>query len=176
MSKRKSILEYGIPVYCCASNTNLQKLERVQHSAARVITGLRNTCPNDIVLYTADLQPLSLRRRASLVKYYSKICSLGDRNRTSAYLRDWRNVQRLKRNSPFSMVASAHLLESNVEPNNVDPSDGLPNVHFHTDLSVQVNKQDDLPVYLKQLALEIINDIPADAIKMYTDGSKNEKG
>ncbi|GIX95651.1 reverse transcriptase domain-containing protein [Caerostris extrusa] len=59
------------PVYCCASNTNLQKLERVQLSAARVITGLRNTSPNDIVLYEADLQPLSLRS-ASLVKYYGK--------------------------------------------------------------------------------------------------------
>ncbi|GIX80315.1 hypothetical protein CDAR_426611 [Caerostris darwini] len=68
---------------------------------------------------------------------------LGDRNRTSAYLRDWCNVQRLKRNSPFSMVASAHLLESNVEQHIlvhcVDPSDGLPNLHFHTELSVQVN-------------------------------------
>ncbi|GIY28979.1 hypothetical protein CDAR_79141 [Caerostris darwini] len=66
--------------------------------------------------------------------------------------------RRLKRNSPFSMVASAHLLESKVEQHTlvqcVDPSDGLPNVHFHTDLSVQVNKQDDLPVYLKQLALK----------------------
>ncbi|GIY21196.1 reverse transcriptase domain-containing protein [Caerostris darwini] len=99
------------------------------------------SCPNDIVLYEADLQPLSLRRSSSLVKYYGKLCSLGDRNRTSAYLRDWRNVQRLKRNSPFSMVASAHLLESNVEQlilvQCVDPFDGLPNVHFHTDLSVQ---------------------------------------
>ncbi|GIY99375.1 putative RNA-directed DNA polymerase from transposon BS [Caerostris extrusa] len=71
------ILEYGISVYCCASNTNLQKLERVQLSAARVITGLRNTCPNDIVLYEANLQPLSPRRSASLVKYYGKLCSLG---------------------------------------------------------------------------------------------------
>ncbi|GIX70088.1 putative RNA-directed DNA polymerase from transposon BS [Caerostris extrusa] len=83
----RPILEYGITVYCCASNTKLQKLERVQLSAVRVISGLRNTCPNDIVLYEADLQPLSLRRSA-LVKYYGKLCSLGDRNRTSAYLRD----------------------------------------------------------------------------------------
>ncbi|GIX80969.1 putative RNA-directed DNA polymerase from transposon BS [Caerostris extrusa] len=61
----RPILEYGIYVYCCASNTNLQKLEQVQLSAARIIPGLFNTCPNDIVLYEADLQPLSLRRRAS---------------------------------------------------------------------------------------------------------------
>lgn len=39
-----------------------------------------------------------------------------------------------------------------------------------------MNKQHDLPIYLKQLALEIINNIPADAVKVYTDGSKNERG
>ncbi|GFV94100.1 putative RNA-directed DNA polymerase from transposon BS [Trichonephila clavipes] len=59
----RPILEYGDPVYCSASVTNLQKLEKVQLSAARIITGLKNTCPRDIELFEADLQPLNLRRR-----------------------------------------------------------------------------------------------------------------
>ncbi|GFW69485.1 RNase H domain-containing protein [Trichonephila clavipes] len=50
---------------------NLQKLEKVQLSAARIITGLKNTCPRDIVLFEADLQLLSLRRRTCLTKYYN---------------------------------------------------------------------------------------------------------
>ncbi|GFT41398.1 hypothetical protein TNCV_3890181 [Trichonephila clavipes] len=41
-----------------ASASNLDKLERVQLSAARIITGLRNSCPRDLVLQEADLQPL----------------------------------------------------------------------------------------------------------------------
>ncbi|GBL93784.1 hypothetical protein AVEN_166814-1 [Araneus ventricosus] len=45
---------------------------------------------------------------------------------------------------------------------------------FHTNLPVQVNKQKDHPTYLRQLALEIINDIPVDAVKVYTDGSRND--
>ncbi|GFV98638.1 putative RNA-directed DNA polymerase from transposon BS [Trichonephila clavipes] len=53
----RPILEYSVPVYCSASVTNLQKLEKVQLSAARIITGLKNTCPRDIVLFEADLQP-----------------------------------------------------------------------------------------------------------------------
>ncbi|GFX78475.1 putative RNA-directed DNA polymerase from transposon BS [Trichonephila clavipes] len=77
------ILEYGVLVYCSVSVTNLQKLEKVHLSAARIITGLKNTCPRDIVLFEADLQPLSLRRRACLTKYYNKIVSLDSRNRTS---------------------------------------------------------------------------------------------
>ncbi|GFX23043.1 putative RNA-directed DNA polymerase from transposon BS [Trichonephila clavipes] len=56
----RPILEYGFPVYFCASPSNLLQLERVQLSAARIITGLRNSCPNDVVLYDANLAPLSL--------------------------------------------------------------------------------------------------------------------
>ncbi|GFV79158.1 uncharacterized protein TNCV_2613441 [Trichonephila clavipes] len=83
-----SILEYGIPVYCSASVTNLQKLKKVQLSAVRIIIGLKNTCPRDIVLFEADLQPFSLRRRACLAKYHNKLRSLDSRNRTSAYFKD----------------------------------------------------------------------------------------
>ncbi|GFW94776.1 uncharacterized protein TNCV_4248161 [Trichonephila clavipes] len=38
-------------------------------------------------------------------------------------------------------------------------------------LPVHVNKQADLPAYLKQLALERIGDVPIDAVQVYTDGS-----
>lgn len=57
----RPILEYDISVYCCASDTNHQKLEKIQLSAARIITGLRNSCPRELVLFKADLLPLSYR-------------------------------------------------------------------------------------------------------------------
>ncbi|GBM22231.1 hypothetical protein AVEN_273420-1 [Araneus ventricosus] len=41
--------------------------------------------------------------------------------------------------------------------------------------STYVNKQKDHPTYLRQLALEIINDIPVDAVKVYTNGSRNDR-
>ncbi|GFV09506.1 RNase H domain-containing protein [Trichonephila clavipes] len=139
-SSYRSILEYGVPVYCSASVTNLQKLEKVQLSAARIITGLKNTCPRDIVLFETDLQILSHRRRTCLTKYYNKLRSLDSRNRTSAYFKDWCNNQRLRRNK----------------------------------LPVRVNKQADLPAYLKQLAAERIGDIPIEAVQVYTDGSRDD--
>ncbi|GFV23154.1 putative RNA-directed DNA polymerase from transposon X-element [Trichonephila clavipes] len=80
----KPILEHGVPVYYSASVTNLQKLEKVHLRADLIITGLKNTCRRDIVLLEADLQPLSLRRRTCLTKYYNKLRSLDSRNRTSA--------------------------------------------------------------------------------------------
>ncbi|GFU24185.1 uncharacterized protein TNCV_2007661 [Trichonephila clavipes] len=47
-------------------------------------------------------------------------------------------------------------------------------VFFHSELPVHVNKQADLPAYLKQLALERIGDIPIDAVQVYTDGSRDD--
>ncbi|GBM96906.1 hypothetical protein AVEN_99099-1 [Araneus ventricosus] len=170
--------EYGYPIYCCASDTHLQRLERVQFSDVRIITGLRNSSPKDIVLYEENLQPLSLRSIPNLVKYYNKLYSLDSRIRNSAYLKECCNNQRLKRNSRFSQVISCNLITKTVEQchltQSIDPSVGLPGVFFHTNLPVQVNKQKNHPTYLKQLALKIINDIPVDAVKMYTDGSRND--
>ncbi|GBO44959.1 hypothetical protein AVEN_149317-1, partial [Araneus ventricosus] len=160
--------------------TNLQRLERVQLSAARIITGLRNSYLKAIVLYEAKLQPPSLRRIPNLVKYYNKLYSLDSRNRTSAYLKDWCNNQRLMRKSPFSQVTSCNLITNTVEQHHltksIKASVGLlvPGVFSHTNLPVQVNKQKDHPTYLRQLALEIINDIPVDAVKVYADGSRND--
>ncbi|GFV00717.1 RNase H domain-containing protein [Trichonephila clavipes] len=168
----RPILEYGVPVYCSASVTNLQKLEKVQLSAARIIIGLKNTCPRDTVLFEADLQPFSLKRRACLTKYYNKLRSLDARNRTSAYFNDWCNNQRLRRNGPFSQMVSFNLTIGAVEPHYL--SQCLDRVFFHSELPVHVNKQADLPAYIKQLALERIGDIPIDAVQFYTDGSRDD--
>ncbi|GFW38824.1 putative RNA-directed DNA polymerase from transposon BS [Trichonephila clavipes] len=56
----RPILEYGFPVYCCASAASLEKLEKIHFGAARIITGLRRSCPKEIVLFEADLQPIHL--------------------------------------------------------------------------------------------------------------------
>ncbi|GFW79602.1 putative RNA-directed DNA polymerase from transposon BS [Trichonephila clavipes] len=85
----RSILEYGLPVYACAFKPNLDQLKRVQLSAGRVISGLRPSCPNDIVLFESNFLPLSFKRSYCLSKCYNKLSSFGDQHRTSAYFRDW---------------------------------------------------------------------------------------
>ncbi|GFV36382.1 RNase H domain-containing protein [Trichonephila clavipes] len=141
----RPILEYGVPVYCSDSVINLQKLEKIQLSASRIITGLKITCPIYKVLFDAYLQHLSLRRRACLTKYYSKLRSLYSRNRTSAYFKDWCNNHKLRRNSPFSQMVSYNLTIGAGEPHHLsqclDTADYLGNVFFHQELPVHVNKQ-----------------------------------
>ncbi|GFY27229.1 probable RNA-directed DNA polymerase from transposon BS [Trichonephila clavipes] len=170
------ILEYGFPVYCCASAASLEKLEKIQLGAARIITGLRRSCPKEIVLFEADLQPLHLRSKNILTNYFNKLSSYGHHNKTSLYFNNWHNNQRLKRNSPFSYADHLQLPSSHIEPHSLksclSPSEGLPRVHFHFNMSAPVTKQDLIPAHLRQLALESINEIPCDAIKIYTDGSR----
>ncbi|UYV80150.1 hypothetical protein LAZ67_18001828 [Cordylochernes scorpioides] len=51
------ILGYRYQIYGRASETNLKSLEK---SAARYITGLQNSCPNDIVLYEAVIEETTI--------------------------------------------------------------------------------------------------------------------
>ncbi|GFV88316.1 uncharacterized protein TNCV_927291 [Trichonephila clavipes] len=74
-------------------------------------------------------------------------------------------------------MVSFNLTIGAVEPHHLsqclDPADDLDGV-FHPELPVHVNKQADLPAYLKQLALERIGDIQIDAVQVYTDGNRDD--
>ncbi|UYV79509.1 hypothetical protein LAZ67_17002943, partial [Cordylochernes scorpioides] len=58
----------------------------------------------------------------------------------------------------------------------ISPCEPLQNVIFNASLNEPTNKQCQNPEYLKQLSLEIINNIPKNAITIYTDGSRDELG
>ncbi|UYV85154.1 hypothetical protein LAZ67_X004755, partial [Cordylochernes scorpioides] len=176
----RPILEYGYQIYGTASETNLKSLERIQLSAARIITGLRNTCPNDIVLYEADIMPLKDRRSYNLPKYINKIKSYGNKHRTSKYILNWESNLRLKKEGPLHLAKRNEFLKYKVEKNylaeKISPCKPLQNVIFNATLNEPTNKQYQNPEYLKQLSLEIINNIPINAITIYTDGSRDELG
>ncbi|GFT71671.1 putative RNA-directed DNA polymerase from transposon BS [Trichonephila clavipes] len=173
----RPVLEFGSAIFFIASDSNLKKLERIQLSSARIIAGLRNSCPNKLVLYGCDLQPLNMRRNYCLTKYCNKLLSYCDQHRTSQYLKHWKDNQMLKRNSPFSQ-ALAQNLSVNVEhhclTSFIKPILGLQGVKFHYNLMPNVNKMSDHPELFKQLALEVIDGIALDAAKIYTDGCKGE--
>ncbi|UYV85180.1 hypothetical protein LAZ67_X004830 [Cordylochernes scorpioides] len=176
----RPILEYGYQIYGTASETNLKSLERIQLSAARIITGLRNTCPNDIVLYEADIMPLKDRRSYNLPKYINKIKSYGNKHRTSKYILNWESNLRLKKEGLLHLAKRNEFLKYKVEKNYLaeknSPCKPLQNVIFNATLNEPTNKQYQNPEYLKQLSLEIINNIPKNAITIYTDGSRDELG
>ncbi|GFS77350.1 uncharacterized protein TNCV_4676441 [Trichonephila clavipes] len=84
----------------------------------------------------------------------------------------------VRKNSPFSQMVSFNLTIAAVEPHLLsqclDSAHDLDEVFFHPELPVHLNKQADVPAYLKQLALERIGGIPIDVIQVYTDGSRDD--
>ncbi|GFU55602.1 putative RNA-directed DNA polymerase from transposon BS [Nephila pilipes] len=91
----RPILEYGFPIHCCASNSVLKKLDQVQLSAARIMTGLKHSCPSNIVLFEADVQPLLFRRQTG---YFNKLSSFGHQSQTPKYLNNWISSLNFERN------------------------------------------------------------------------------
>ncbi|GBL99150.1 hypothetical protein AVEN_64140-1 [Araneus ventricosus] len=134
ISPIRPILEHGYQVYQVAYDTNLDKLERVQLSAARIVTGLRGRIPADMVLYEADLQPLRLRSTPNLTKYFSKLFSYNNQQRTANILRSRHNNQRLKKSSPLGHASKMDALHALVEFHSLKsitfPLDSLPGVFF----------------------------------------------
>ncbi|GBN34223.1 hypothetical protein AVEN_176930-1, partial [Araneus ventricosus] len=59
--------------------------------------------------------------------------------------------------------------------NCIHPLEGPLGVFFHTELQQAVNKADTVPALVKQMALQIINEIPGVDIQIYTDGRRNEE-
>ncbi|GBO23184.1 hypothetical protein AVEN_186304-1 [Araneus ventricosus] len=177
----RPVLEYGCQVYQLSSQTNLNKLERVQLSAARIITGLRSCCPKAIVLYEADLQPLSMRIRTNSAKYIAKLQSLESFNRTSKFILQWTsNHQRLKKYSPVGVMWKRGLLDFNIEPcipfSCLTPNTSLDRVSFSDQLLTSASKHTRYPEMMRQLSLELINNIPSQALVLYTEGNKSDSG
>ncbi|GBL84330.1 hypothetical protein AVEN_118695-1 [Araneus ventricosus] len=85
----------------------------------------------------------------------------------------------ISKNSPMSLATELNLISREVEchslKNCINPSEGLLGVFFHTELQQAVNKADTVPALMKQMALQLINEIPGVDIQIYTDGSKNEE-
>ncbi|GFV67764.1 uncharacterized protein TNCV_4624441 [Trichonephila clavipes] len=90
----------GVQVYQVASASNLDKLERVQLSATKVITGLHNSCPRDFVYY--DVQ-----------------------HRTSSCMSNGNDNRRLKKGSPFSYAEIEGWLHNEVNVCGNEIADGL---------------------------------------------------
>ncbi|GIY14824.1 solute carrier family 2, facilitated glucose transporter member 12 [Caerostris extrusa] len=84
------------------------------------------------------------------------------------------------RHSPLGLIWKQGLADIEVEPsvpyNLLTPTTVLSNSTFNEDLKVKFIKHEEHPELLRQLALEIINNISPRALVIYTDGSKSDSG
>ncbi|GFX36920.1 uncharacterized protein TNCV_1174221 [Trichonephila clavipes] len=76
-------------------------------------------------------------------------------------------------------IETLNLPSSDVEPHSPSFTGAgleLDGIYFHDQLLTSVTKSSEIPALVNKLALETINGIPQPPLKIYTDGSRGEKG
>ncbi|GFV92617.1 RNase H domain-containing protein [Trichonephila clavipes] len=112
--------------------------------------------------------------------YFNKIKSFGSFNRTSSSIINWSSNQRLKRDGPLNYMRKHGFINFNVDTSTpfscITPIDSFNHVEFREELLTSTPKHSSHPELLRQLALEVINDIPDQALIIYTDRSRSDTG
>ncbi|GIY22525.1 RNase H domain-containing protein [Caerostris extrusa] len=89
-------------------------------------------------------------------------------------------LKKIKKDRPLGLIWKQGLADIEVKPsvpfNLLIPTTVLSNETFNEDLKVKFIKHEEHPELLRQLALEIINNISPRALVIYTDGSKSDSG
>ncbi|GFX00627.1 RNase H domain-containing protein [Trichonephila clavipes] len=128
----------------------------------------------------ADIQPLTMRFEVNSYRYFNKIKSFGSFNRSSSFIINWTSNERLKRDCPLTYMRKQGFIYFNVDTSTpfscITPIDFFNHVEFREVLLTSTPKHSSLPELLRQLALEVINDIPDQALIVYTDGSRSDTG
>ena len=73
-----SKLDYGAQAYYSAQKTSLKKLDLIQNTALRIITGARKTTLINALELECGLKSLTLRREELILKYWACSSPLGD--------------------------------------------------------------------------------------------------
>ncbi|GFW67677.1 RNase H domain-containing protein [Trichonephila clavipes] len=88
--------------------------------------------------------------------------------------------QRLKRDSPLNYKRKHDFIDFNVDTSTpfscITPINYFNHLKFREVLLTSTTKHNNHPEILRQLALEVINDIPDQALIIYTDGSYSDTG
>ncbi|GFY56098.1 RNase H domain-containing protein [Trichonephila inaurata madagascariensis] len=109
-----------------------------------------------------------MRFEVNSYRYFNKIkscvCVCGSSNRTSSFILNWTSNQRLKRDIPLNCMRKHGFIDFNVDTSTpfscITPIDYFNHVEFREELLTSTPKHSRYPELLRQLALEVINDIP----------------
>ncbi|UYV83115.1 hypothetical protein LAZ67_22002256 [Cordylochernes scorpioides] len=153
---------------------------KIQASAAKIISGLRGSCPNRIAELESNLLPLYLRRKICFSKFITKKINSPKEHLTGKFIRNWVPNQRLKRPTPLNMAHNSNLLDIPINPKHrtsYPPHKTRNKLICFPHLPDNPHKHETQPELLKALGLQIIEENSSlFDITIYTDGSQLETG
>ena len=74
----RSKIDYASFLYSSAAKTHLEKLDRIQYRAIRIIIGNMKCTLSDNLEIEANIMPLKYRREQLALQYFGKACRISD--------------------------------------------------------------------------------------------------
>ena len=180
-------LTYGQEIYMQTDKTDLNKLDKIQASALRLLTNSIKSCNIAAMQVATNIEPLEIRRNIALLRFQAR-CSLNKNNPTRDLFRDpmsQTSATRLAKTNRKhnSATWTAHRLTEELEldmgemitPEYPPAPWMLDEIEVDTSLSQTISKKRDLPADMKTKALEHIEKHYREHRKVYTDGSRKEE-
>jgi len=177
----RSVMEYCLPIQSICSKTTLTSLDKVQNHATRHISGGIRSTPIAVCEIHTNVEPLDLRREASVMNMVERYKRLDDEHPNKEIVKKWKHTSRIKKKSVLHIAKDLehkhHLPEqreliSLLERNPPNKTRKLPTINCHLD-KTDVSKSSD-PVDLKRVTENTIGQFPESWIHIYTDGSAHK--
>ncbi len=171
----QSKISYSMEIWSSCSKTHIKKLEAIQNTALRLMTGALRTSPIPALEIEADIPPLDLyidsvvmSRRCKL--HFMPTGSPGHLTRVSAPLSFYQRSKLLLKNRGIKLPNKTDPRFTTQAIVNDSPPWDWACPKINSSLSSDTTKAQD-PTLLQQLSLELNCEDYKDSTKIYTDGS-----
>ena len=177
----RSVMEYCLPLQSICSKNTLGNLDKVQNNAIRHISGGLRSTPSAACEIHTDIEPLDLRRDASVMTMVERYKRLNPSHPNRELVDQWKSKPRLKKKSILQAakdIENKHHLPTNRENttvfNSIPPHKNMkaPTIKHHL-IDENINKNSN-PSEIKTIAEKTIDQYPPNWIHIYTDGSAHK--
>ena len=179
-------MTYGQEVYIQAYKSTLQKLDKIQAAALRLLSGGSRNCSISAMQVATNIEPLDIRRKTALLKYQAR-CILNKDNRTRELFRDplsqtsRSRLAKTNKSNHSAAWTAFHLandlelnMDSLIAPDTPSPPWTQEDIEVDTSLSKIIKKKETLPMDMKATTLAYLENKYKENEEVYTDGSKKD--
>lgn len=173
-------INYGSIAYHSANNTLLYKLQVIQNTALKIITGTRKSTSTVLLHIECGMLTLNHQRDINQLKYHARTKALGDDLPINlSVTKDDPAYLKANKKNPYAMNVQTLNEYYEIDNIKVQPPTyyslseiSKPNIDFH--LSTLIKKSE-IDSNSAAVALDYINTTYGEHTHIYTDGSKNEE-
>ena len=175
----RSSMEYSLALQTISSQSNQQKVDKIQNHALRFISGGMKSTPTAACEIHTNIEPMQIRREAAVVETIERYKRQSEDHPNRKVIEEPRSAQRIKKKSIMSVaeeLREKYTLPEDREPiylfdasYNFDSHKKFANIRKDL-IDKARNKKSDI-LDLRSTALRTIDQYSDDIVHIYTDGS-----